>query len=316
MLSEILRAAAPGIRVSDPSRPTGITISSLFPCPYRLYLAEMGRVWSPTLTSQQYYNMNDGWDQEAQTIRRLKAAKVEIIDRQISVDIGESEIPGHPDGAVVLNGTKYIWEHKAFNYRNFEKFSESGLAAFPGYKAQIQGYMLGTGIGCGIFHVKYKDNNDYGDMLVPFDPDYIEQIVEWADRIRLRNWVPTPKECEACTYCYSGCFDIMDMSAIEMADEPEMVEKYTQGDQLEKVGKSMKEEARLFFLGDRESSFGIIQDKKLLSLPGLTIARIDSSRFTVSDKKVLEVFGPDGLLQVSEEKPVVQFRFKVLKGGT
>jgi len=317
MLSEVLMAAAPTQRDTKAGKASGLSISQLFPCPYRLYKVHVGEYWDKEITPQQYYNMSDGWDQEEQSIKRLAKAGIKIIDRQKKVRIGKSEVPGSIDGAFILNGKRRIWEHKAYSSDSDALWTLRllGFDHLPNQKAQIQGYMLGDGSSEGVFFVKVKDNNSYYDLLVQLDRPFIEEIIEWCDKIRLEGWKPEPKKCKWCAHCGLDCFGkTLDFSWMKDATAREMAEKWIEGDKYEKVGSMLKAEARAYFVGDRKAEVeGIIGDRELLVVEDLLeVKKIVQHRFDISKRKVLEEFGPEGLLKVGEEKDIVQYRFRGL----
>jgi hypothetical protein len=314
MLSEVLEAAAPVKREVRSDRQPGISMSSLFPCPYRLYKVHIGQYWGEDITPQQYYNMADGWDQEEQSVKRLAKAGVKVIDRQKKVKVGRSGVPGTMDGAVVVNGIRYVWEHKAYDDKSESlwEMRTLGFDGMPSQKAQTNGYMLGDGSEHACFFVKVKNNNTYEDRRIGIDLSFIKQIVSWCDSIRLDNWVPVPQRRKWCSQCNVGCFDpVLDFSKLGVAHAPEMAERWLQGDKLEKVGEMMKKEARAFFVGSEKDEIeGIIGDRDSLIVDDLIeIKKIVSRRFDVSKQKVLEVFGPDGLIKVGENKEITQYRF-------
>jgi len=319
MLSEVLEAYAPVMEKGRKPHAPGISMSSLFPCPYRLYLVHtgqmyQGREWTP----QQLWNMDDGWTQEQQSVERLKAAGVEIIDRQNNVTIGRSKVPGSYDGAFVLNGRKYLWEHKAYdqNTEVVQFLQMWGMDKLPSQKAQTNGYMLGAGLEWCDFFVKVKNNNTYIDLPYGIDRPFIDEIVEWCDKIRLENWKPEPKECKWCNHCGVRCFeDMTDFSWIATADEAEIVEKWVKGKQFVNIGKMMQEEADQVLIGvrDKDGNFiqrGLIGDKDLLVLPGLEIKKTISHRFNIDKSLVLEHFGPEGLIKVGQESESISYRHK------
>jgi len=316
MLSEVLFASVQTKREREEGRAPGLSISQLFPCPYRLYKVHMGEIQEKELEPRQVLNMADGWDVEEQSVRRLAGAGVLIKDRQAKVRIGKSGIPGSIDGTFTLNGKKRLWEHKAWGENSFGQFLWKGLDTFPGAKAQINGYMVGMNLDEADFFVKKKDNNDYFDKLYRLDEKFIIPIIEWADRIRLEGWVPEPRPCEYCTYCGLDCFGkILDFSWIGEADAHEMVVKWKQGDKLVKVGEMFRDGARAYFVGEKDKydnviTEGIIGDRDLLLVEDLEVKKITQHRFGVSKQKVMEVFGPEGLVQVGEEKEVVQYRIR------
>lgn len=318
MLSEILFAAVGTEREEKPDRIPGISCSALFPCPYRLYKVHIGETWREELTPRDILNMEDGWDQEEQTVRRLwEKAKIEILSRtpeKRRVRIGESKIPGSCDGTVFLNGKEYLWEHKAMNENSFWAFLKWGLQARPDVKAQVNGYMLGKKLDEAIIMAKYKDGNDYSDIVEPLDKKFIIPIIEWADKIRIEGWVPEPKLCEYCAHCGLRCFgEVLDFSWIIEAKAPEMAEKWRQGDKLVKVGDMLKDEARTYFVGKKDKdgdmlAEGIIGDKDVLLCEGLKIQRIIQHRWDISRKSIIDEFGTDGFFKVARQNDITTYR--------
>lgn len=319
MLSEVLFASVPTKREERGDRTPGLSGSQLFPCPYRLYKVHIGEVWEEELEPREILNMEDGWDQESQSVRRLAKAGIVIENRQARVMIGKSGIPGSIDGTFTLNGKKRLWEHKAWGENPFQLLLWRGLEAFPGAKAQVNGYMVGMGLDEADLFVKKKDNNDYFDKVYRLDEEFITPIIEWADRIRLEGWVPEPQLCEYCTHCGLGCFGkILDFSWIGEADAHEMVEKWKKGKQFQAVGDMYVDEARTYFVGKKDKydniiAEGIIGDKDLLVVEDLEIKKIIQHRFEVTKQRVMEVFGPEGLIQVGKEKDVVTYRIGEVK---
>lgn len=315
MLSEILFAGVKTEREERGDRVSGLTCSGLYPCPFRLYLAHLGKVWREKLEPRDILNMEDGWDQEAQTKKRLfEKAGIRVRDVQASVSIGRSGMGGHIDGTITLNGKRHLWEHKAMNEDRFRLFNQWGLRFFPNFKAQINAYMLGMELDSCIIMAKYKDGNDYCDHVESLDGDFILPIIEWADRIKIDGWVPEPEECKYCAHCGIGCFGpILDFSWLKTVSAPEMANKWREGDKLAKVGNMLKDEARTFFVGkkDREGNVlaeGIIGDKNVLYSEGLKIMRVIQHRTEISRQAILEEFGADALLRVMGEKDVETFR--------
>jgi len=310
MLAELLKTAVEARgRVPQPDRQPGLSCSALFPCPYKMYLVHIGKTWEEPLTAQQLLNLEDGWDQEEQSVRRLKEKLgVTVKNRQAVVSVGKSSIPGKIDGEVDLD-EKYLWEHKAWNTSRYSWFVANGINAYPGEKAQSNAYMLGRGLEKCIFWVKEKDDNDYTDILVKLEKEFILPIIEWADKIRLDGWVPQPELCKVCSQCGVKCFgEVIDFSWIETASAPEMAEKWRTGDKYTKIGEMLIDEARLYFLGEvkekerRVKKFeGLIGDKDTLLVEGLKCRKITPHRFTVSKADVLKVFGPEGLMKVGRE---------------
>lgn len=318
MLSEILEASVDTKRRQRPGRAPGISMSSLFPCPYRLRLVHDNKYWTGDFTPQQVLNMADGHDQEEQSVRRLAAAGIKIENRQRYVMVGKSLVPGQYDGDFELNGRRYLWEHKAYDQQTeaVQFLQMWGMDKLPAQKAQTNGYMLGAGLQWCCFFVKVKNNNTYLDVTYELDLPFIEEIIGWCDDIRLRDWKPQPKECQWCSLCGVGCFgETLDMSWISTASDTEVVDKWKKGKQFTDIGKMMMEEADAVLIGvkDRDGQIvqrGLIGDKDAIILPGLTVTKTVSRRFDIDKKLVLDTYGPDGLVKVGKEKTIISYRHK------
>lgn len=303
MISEIVLASVPtGPRKRV--RPSGITCSQLFPCPYRLYKIHIGDRWVE-LQPSDVLRMEDGWYQEEQTVQLLKRAGIIVKNRQQPISVGKSNIPGHIDGTIELLKKIRLWEHKAMGEDRFWLFKNRGLDAFPNYKAQIHSYMLGMELDEAIAYAKWKDSCDPFDIVVPLDKDFILPIIEWADKIRLENWVPEPVECEYCSRCGVDCFgQIIDLSRIKQVTAEEMVEKWRKGKQFQNVGKMLEDDARVYFIEQ-------LGDKDVLIVgEELKVSRIMQHRFTLSKQLVIQEFGPEGLIKVGEHKDITVYQVR------
>ena len=318
MLSEILYASAKQQQEGRSRHALGISCSSLFPCPYRLRLVHENRMPKQEWTSQQILNADDGWWQEEQSVRRLAAAGVQIVDRQTNVTVGRSHVPGSYDGAFTLVGTRYLWEHKAYDSQSqaIQFLQQYGMNKLPSQKAQTNGYMLGGGFEWCDFFVKVKNNNSYIDVAYQIDRPFILEIVEWCDKIRLDNWKPEPEKCKWCGLCGHDCFEEEpDFSWIASADEAEMVEKWKKGKSYTEMGELMMKEADQVFIGvkNRQGKIvvpGLIGDKDVLMMPGLQIIKNQFNRFEIDKSLVLKHYGAEGLALTGVDKPVTQYRHK------
>ncbi len=317
MLSEIIFASVP-LR-KDVSRPTGISGSSLFPCPHRLYKVQIGQGYQEDPTPLQILNMNDGWGQEEKSIQRLEKAGIKIFDRQKEIEVGKSKIKGHIDGLFTLNGVTRLFEHKAWSTMRFMDFNSHGLEYFPGEKAQVNGYLLGLGLDEVDFIVSCKETNNYDDKVYKLDKPFIEETLEWCDKIRLENWKPEPKLCKYCAHCGFDCFGtVFDFSKIANSDAGKMAEQYKKGYMMSKAGEFLIDEAKSYFLG-KEDKFGrvlvepsIDKTKDVIIVEGLRLKRITTHRFDPVKQKILDNFGPEGLMKVCEEKESTYYRFDIL----
>ncbi len=319
MLSELISAATPIERKDRPGRDPGISMSGLFPCAYRMYKDHIGEVWNEKLEAQQVLNMEDGLYQENQAVDRLRRADIKIYFRKKLVTVGMSKIQGEPDGKFQLRDIEYLWEFKAMNWNRFSEFTRWGLRTFPNYKAQVQGYLLGTELDRACIQAKHKDSNNYHDIIEQLDKDFILPIIKWCDRIKLDEWIPEPVQCKYCAYCGVDCFGkALDLSWMESVDELEMAQKWIKGKLFKDGGEAMIEEARDFFIGVRDKygnwiQRGLIGDRDQLSASGLEIKKIVQHRLDIDKGKLIEEFGVEGLMKVSKESTIDQYRIRELK---
>ena len=309
MLSELMFAGTSTRREPRPDRVPGLSGSQLYPCPYRMYKIHTGYLVIEELTPQQVLNLDDGWQQEEQTVRRLKErAGIEIFDRQLRVRIGLSGIPGQIDGKVKVLEKTYLWEHKAWSTTAFAEFVHYGIDNFPQQKAQVNAYAISEGLDSYIFHVKCKENNDYCDVAYTVDYKFAEEVIAWADRIRMEGWVPEPSLCRWCAKCNYGCFGtVVDFGAITEAKSEEMAEKWRQGKKLEDCGKMLIGDARDYFIGVKDEDGkvlrpGVIGDKDVLLIEGLKVLKVPQRRWNISRQSIIKEFGYEGLLKVATEE--------------
>jgi len=319
MLSELILAATPIERVERPGRDPGISMSGLFPCAYRMYKVQVGEFWDEKLEPQQVLNMEDGATQELQAIDRLRRAGIKVYFRKQLVTVGRSKIAGEPDGKFKLREQEYLWEFKAMNLERYNEFVRWGLRTFPNYKAQVQGYLLGAGLDMACVQAKHKDSNNYNDIIEHLDKDFILPIVEWCDKIKLESWIPEPVQCKYCAYCGMDCFGkALDLSWMDSVDELEMAQRWIKGKLFKDGGEAMIEEARDFFIGVKDKygnwiKRGLIGDKDQLTASGIEIKKSTQHRLDVNRNKLVEEFGVEGLMKVSEEKTIDQYRIREVR---
>jgi hypothetical protein len=157
-------------------------------------------------------------------------------------------------------------------------------------------------------------------MEVKLDEKFILPIIDWCDRIRLDNWIPEKKESLACSSCGVGCFGaIANFGWIGKVDQDEMVEKWRKGKAYKGIGESMMEEAKAAFCGvqDKFGNIiipGLIGDKEELWVGDLRVQQITQHRFDISKQRILEEWGPEGLIKVGEEREVKFYKITD-KGG-
>ena len=314
MLSEVLLAGDSKNKSSQVGV-AGISLSLVFPCPYSIYKTYHGLDRSEP-TPQEQWLMDDGKWQEEQTVMKLKSKGIIVNDRQQEVKVGEAKVLGHIDGTVTLNTKTRLFEHKAMSWERFQLVKQKRLEAFPGYKAQVNLYMLGVGLDECNFFCKHKDSCEPHDFIEPLDKMWTLQIVGWLDSVILEGWTPEPTMCQYCSYCGLNCFGrLLDFSGIAASSAPEMAEAWKKGKALHDLGEGVMEESREFFVGKKDKygnvvSEGIMDGKDILFVEGLEIKKVIQHRFDISKARIIEEFGPEALLRVGEENDIVTYRFR------
>jgi len=266
-----------------------------------MYLSHIGKRWDDN-TEVDLLNMEDGWDQEEQAVRRLRRAGIRVQCRgkeEGYLQIGRSDITGHIDGEIDFGGTRYLWEHKAMSYDRFWLLKTRGIDAFPGYKCQAHAYMKGRKLQKCIFQAKNKESNEPYDIVFDLDEDFINPIIEWADQIRLHEVEAKPQKGEYCKFCSVNCFGvILDFSMIRAAKAEEVAAKWRQGKALQFVGKALEEEAKGMLIGIQSDTGewiqrGLVGEADVLLVEGLKILKIVSHPTTLDKGKILAMLGPD-----------------------
>jgi len=295
-----------------------ISVSSFFPCPYKMYLTYTNQDIQQN-TPRQILNMNDGHDQEDQAVRRLKAAGIEVKNQQKTVVVGRSNIKGHIDGTIEIGKEEILWEHKAMADERFREFKATRLLTFPGYMAQVQTYMGGLGLKKCFFQVKNKNNNDIEDAEIPFNVNYFNEVVAWVDSIKLQNWVPEPLKSANCVYCGINCFGrIIDFSKINTLSEEEVAKKWRDGKMYQLIGETLEQEARAYLIGVFDKTGervekGKIGDSSTLIVDELKVTKQISNRTEINKSAILRLYGQEGFSQVINTKEVVSYVIRDLR---
>ena len=317
MLSELMLAGVTTDRPAfKPGSTSGLYVSGLHPCAYRMYKMHKGEVYAQKEEPQSILNMEDGHFQETQAMERLKNyAKIEVKDNQRRVTIGKAETSGRIDGTFTFSSKEYLWEFKAMNENRYRRFTASGLDTFLDYRSQYNGYLLGLGLEECVFQAKHKDSNSYHDITVKLDRPFIEEIVKLVDRIKLESWVPEPDLCSYCAYCGLGCFgEVLDLSRFGVdIDEEDLTDKWQKAKQYLAVGQMLEDEVRHHLVGvkDKFGTFiqkGLIGDKDSLLIGGLQVKKVMIHRIQPSKNLIMQMFGPEVLMKVSEESDTATYR--------
>jgi len=304
------------------THPPGFSVSSVSPCPYGTYLnftqERRSRSGAENLL------LEDGQWQEKQIISQLKETGFELTctgEEQLVVSIGNQGVTGRPDGFILVNRKRPMLEVKAMSLQRYTNLKQYGLAAFPGYRTQIQLYMASHELrnkveGCW-FYAKHKDSCRPYDFFVEQDLSYADPIIEFVDRVVSGGLEEKPKKpIEMCSKCRHKVFcwgeGVVNMSGIAVASLPELTDKWKEGRYHRDYGKELIEQARNGWVDENglpvAGLIAALGDKDLLLCEDLKVQKIRSERFGISIQKFVEVFGPRRLKEVGTRTVVEQVR--------
>lgn len=317
MISEVIEANYEA-KVNKPkySKP-GLRVTSISPCEYETYV-NYHKLDEQKFSANGMMRMENGNYQETEILKQIWAAGIKTRytgGSQMTVTVGKSKIPGHPDGLITIAGKEDLLEIKAMAGQRFGSFSHTGLEKFPRYRCQVQCYMASNELNelldnCK-FVSKHKDSCTLKDIDEPKDLTYSRPIIEMADEIALAGYEPEKRLNPLCTTCYHTKFcwnsPVIDLSTFKQVDLPEAADMWRIGKSRKMAGEELIEQARAVF----EKELG--SDKVMVS-SGLKVSRIDFSKGQISKTKFVEVFGSARLPEVWEETDVSQIRIHDMEG--
>ena len=290
----------------------GFSVTSLSPCQYETFI-HFRHLDPKDRKPQEMMVMSDGNWQETQVVALIRKAgfKLEhVLKEQLTIHVGKTRIPGHPDGLIHTESIDLL-EIKAMNLNRYTDFVQKGLDTFSRIKCQVQSYMISDELKdvvsrCWIL-IKHKDTCRLYDVCEERDESFIKPIIEAADAIALENYEPPKVRCDDCTTCYHKLFcwseEIIDMSKGKVVSLEEVSSKWKEGKLFKTHGEVLIAEAREIF----EAELG---DKEVLYCDDLKIQRIISHRNEIPIAKFVEVFGPDKLASVIVPKEIPQMRIQ------
>jgi len=294
-----------------------IPITQISPCAYGTYL-NVHKIDSWTNEEpdpQDKLRMKDGHWQERQIVADLVFAGFElkfVLEEQLKVTVGESEVPGRPDGIIVTQDES-ILEIKAMDSWRWSKCKSKGIAhAEPFIRCQIQCYMNSPeiremDINSTRIYTKHKDSCLPYDYVEPYDPDYVKPIVDAMDRIILEGYKPEKEGCALCSLCGHRLFcweatETIDFRGIDTEFEMgEFVDQWRQGKAYIDAGDLMVTEARSIFekrMGDNDS----------LMIGDLKVLRVQQHRTSIPTSKYVDAHGNEGLGDVLVDNQFSQLR--------
>lgn len=160
--------------------------------------------------------------EESLFVEDLRAIGIEIQDtddngKQFRVDFG-CHVSGSMDG-IIKSGVpsapekQHIVEMKTHNNKSFKELKAKGVQeAKPLHYAQMQLYMLGTGIDRALYVAVNKNDDELYDERVRLDKEFAKSLLDRAKRIVTSDRAPEPcpgasPEWYQCKFCpmYNLC---------------------------------------------------------------------------------------------------------------
>lgn len=301
---------------SQPKQPKrGFSLSSVSPCPMRTWYSILNIEDPQEVTPLSRLVMEDGEFQEQSVLYWLRKAGFTIFftgKEQMTLHTGRLNIPGHPDGILILQGAPRILEVKGMNSPRFSNARYSGLEKHQSIRCQVQSYMHSweirdLGITKTQIYFKHKETSRPHDLEVVYEPNWIGPIIDRTCDILDGTFIPKPEEIPMCTGCSksSTCWPdratTVDLTNIDVASMPDIEEKYDQGKYMESIGKMLKDEAREEFIKRMGESDQLI-------LNSHRIQRIIFYRKDFNRSAFISKFGAENLDQVIKPTKIEQFR--------
>lgn len=148
--------------------------------------------------------------EETQMLADLAAIGVVIDTTQERVDFG-GHISGSLDG-IAASGVpcaekaRHVLEFKTHSEKSFKELAAKGVhAAKPMHWAQMQLYMLGTGLKRALYVAVNKNTDELHAERVKFDKAAAEKILERGRRIVAANEMPEPLSRDPSWYQCKWC---------------------------------------------------------------------------------------------------------------
>jgi len=307
-----------------PNRPTSrrggspISVTQISPCPFGTYLNVHGMdpFTKEEPEPKDKLRMKDGHWQERQIVEDLMFAGFELkytLDDQLSVEVGEAQVPGHPDGIIVLSAHEEMLEIKAMDVWRWSQCKSYGIArAEPHIRCQIQSYMHSSdfrerNIEKTRIYTKHKDTCLPWDYEEPYDPRYIEPIIDIVDRIILDGFVPKKVGWELCGKCGHRFFcweadEVLDLRGIDTEfGMQEIVDTWRKGKAYVDAGSTMVDEARAVLIPR-------LGELDVLMVEDLKVQRIKQHRTSITSQSYLGVHGDSQLGDVLTDSQYDQIK--------
>lgn len=163
-----------------------------------------------------------GQNEEAQVVADLQSIGCKVRStgaEQTRVDFG-SHVSGSIDGIITAGvpdapRKSHVLEIKTHSKKSFEALEKEGVEkAHPKHFAQVQAYMLGTGIDRALYVAVCKDDDRLHVERFKLDKERAEKLVERGKRIATQDEIPPPlsddptwfecKFCSAHDFCHGS----------------------------------------------------------------------------------------------------------------
>lgn len=159
-----------------------------------------------------------GQNEEAQVVEDLRAIGCKVRStgaEQTRVEFG-SHVSGSIDG-IITSGVPdapkkaHVLEIKTHSKKSFEALEKEGVEkAHPKHFAQMQAYMLGTGIDRALYIAVCKDDDRLHVERFKLDKERAEKLVERGKRLATQDEIPPPLSTDAswyeCKFCSAHDF--------------------------------------------------------------------------------------------------------------
>lgn len=183
---------------------------------------------------------DEGNNQEAQVLKDLAEAGIQVIEQQSAFEWKQYDITGHLDGVIIVDGVSVPVEIKSMDpnifrqVNSFEDFKKKPWTR--SYMAQIQIYMLSKNIDRAIFILKNKSTGELKQIEVALDYDLAEACLKTAEAINghlkaetLPDRITDIEKCAKCPFKLVCLPEISFGEPLKISDDPDFekrIDKY------------------------------------------------------------------------------------------
>jgi len=294
--------------------PPHLSITLVSPCYYETYINCYDLDPRENMDPLALMRMEDGHWQENQIVENLTKAGWEMThtgEDQMTVHVGETQIPGRPDGFIKVGNRWDQLEIKAVNENRYHHMVRKGIEGR--IRCQIQLCMSSReeremGIERTWVYMKHKDSCTPYDIEEKYDPYCSRPVMEAADRI-MEGWKPKKEENDLCASCGHKVFCwqpdiILDLGGISSRDGLEKyVDMWKQGKNHKRRGEELVKEAKAVL-------DGTVGDDDIVLVEDLKLQRVIRHSVTIPLDRYLEIHGNEHFKEVLEEKrsPYIDIR--------